>query len=113
MDGRSVLPLPPGMVPSGSREDMRDLEKVENEVDGKKNILKEVAKALKPQETFYWFCGCVFCRAHWIARELCPREKERGRALVMLCSREGHLAKCCMPGAHLLRNAERRQPLQK
>lgn len=38
--GRAVLPLPPGMVPSTSREDMTDLMKEESEEENP--ILKEV-----------------------------------------------------------------------
>lgn len=47
MDGESILSLPPGMVPSASREDMRDLEGVGKEENSKqdKQILKEVSPA--------------------------------------------------------------------
>lgn len=47
MDGKATLPLPPGMVPSDSREDMSalNLDSEETEQNGHSPILKEVCVA--------------------------------------------------------------------
>lgn len=54
MESKAVLPLPPGMVPSDSREDMTDLGEDRVEKEKENTVLKEVGTLSAKNPVTVW-----------------------------------------------------------